>query len=45
MSDFCLEDEACHAKVTIGEGALEVVKLCNIVNRGCNEAINILPFW
>jgi hypothetical protein len=44
ISDFCLEDDACHAKVTIGEGALDVVRLCNIVNRGCNEAINRLPF-
>lgn len=44
MSDFCREEEACHARVTIGDGALEVVKLCNIVNRGCSEAINKLPF-
>lgn len=44
MSDFCREEEACHARVTIGDGALEVVKLCSIVNRGCSEAINMLPF-
>lgn len=44
MSDFCREDEACHARVTIGDGALEVVKLCSMVNRGCSEAINKLPF-
>ena len=44
ISDFCREEEACHASVTIGDGALEVVKLCRIVNRGCSEAINMLPF-
>lgn len=34
ISDFCREEEACHARVTIGDGALDVVKLCSIVNRG-----------
>lgn len=27
ISDFCLEDDACHANVTIGDGPLEVVRL------------------
>lgn len=34
MSDFCLEDEACQASAEIGDGALEVVRVCNIVNDG-----------
>lgn len=45
MSDFCLDDDACHANVTTGEGALDVLRLCNIVKRGCKDAINMLPFW
>lgn len=27
MSDFCRDEEACQFKVTMGEGALEVVRL------------------
>lgn len=34
MSDFWREDDACQARVTIGEGALEVLRLCSIVNLG-----------
>lgn len=34
ISDFCLELDACHANVTIGDGARDVVRLCNIVNLG-----------
>jgi len=45
MSDFCFEEEACHARVTIGDGLLEVVKLWMIVNRGCKVQIRIEPFW
>jgi hypothetical protein len=44
MSVFCREDEECHANVTIGDGALEVVKVCRMVNEGCNAAINSEPF-
>ena len=44
MSDFCLAEEACHAKLTIGDGALAVVSVCNIVNAGCKDAIKIDPF-
>lgn len=43
MSDFWREEEACHARVTIGEGPLDVVKLCNMVNLGCSAAINSDP--
>lgn len=45
MSDFCLDDDACQARVTIGEGALLVVRLCRIVKRGCRVAIRSEPFW
>ena len=44
MSDFCRDDEACQARVTIGEGPLEVVRLCNMVKRGCNVATRREPF-
>jgi hypothetical protein len=43
MSDFCLEEEACHAKVAIGDGLREVVRVCKIVNVGVNPASNIDP--
>lgn len=45
MSDFCRDEEACQFKVTIGEGPLEVVKLCKMVNLGCSVAISREPFW
>ena len=45
MSDFCREDEACHASVTMGEGPREVVRLWRMVNLGCNVAIKSEPFW
>lgn len=45
ISDFCLADEACQAKLTIGDGPLDVVRLCKIVNLGCTVAINSDPFW
>jgi hypothetical protein len=44
MLDFC-RDEACHARLTIGDGSLEVVRLCKIVNLGCRVATNREPFW
>jgi hypothetical protein len=45
MSDFCRDDEACHASVTMGDGALCVVRLCRIVKRGCSVATSKDPFW
>src|SRR6478609_4466467 len=45
MSDFCRDEEACHARFTIGDGPLEVVRLCKIVKRGCKVATNREPFW
>ena len=44
MSDFCLAEEACHARLTIGEGALAVVNVCKMVKAGCNDTIRIDPF-
>ena len=46
MSDFCLADEACHARLTIGDGALAVVNVCRMMNVdvGCRDTIKIDPF-
>jgi len=44
MSDFCFDEDACHAKVTIDEGEIEVVvRVCSIVNEGDNAAISTDP--
>jgi hypothetical protein len=45
MSDLDREDEACHDRVTIGDGPLDVVRLCRIVNLGWRVAIRSEPFW
>lgn len=44
MSDFCREDDACQESVTMGDGPLDVVKLCRMVKRGWRVAINREPF-
>lgn len=44
ISDFCLVDDACHARFTIGEGARGVVKVCKMVKAGCRATIKIEPF-
>jgi hypothetical protein len=44
MSDFCREDDACHARVAMGEGCSEVVvSVCKIVKEGDSAAINTDP--
>ena len=43
ISDFCFAEEACHARLTIGDGALEVVNVCNMVKVGCKDTIKIDP--
>lgn len=43
MSVFCLDDDPCHARPVILDGALVVVKVCRMVNDGCNVAIKIDP--
>lgn len=45
MSDFCRDEDACQLSETIGEGPLEVVRLCKIVNLGCRVATSREPFW
>lgn len=45
MSDFCRDDDACQLNETMGEGPLDVVKLCKIVNLGCKVAMSKEPFW
>ena len=44
MSDFCFEDDPCHASLFNGDGARFVLKVCKIVNEGCRVAIKIDPF-
>lgn len=44
ISDFCLVEDACHARLTIGDGARDVVNVCKIVKAGCRATINIEPF-
>lgn len=44
ISDFWRDEDACQAKVTIGDGPLEVVRLWRIVNLGCKAAIRSEPF-
>ena len=43
ISDFCLVDEACQARLTIGDGARAVVRVCRMVNVGNSETIKIDP--
>lgn len=43
MSVFCFEDEPCHAKPVILEGAREVVKVCRMVKAGWRVATKIEP--
>ena len=44
MSDFCLEDEACQAKPTIGDGERDVFSVCKTVKEGCRLAMMMEPF-
>lgn len=44
MSVFCFDDDPCHAKPVIFEGALLVFRVCKIVKDGCRVAISIDPF-
>jgi len=34
ISDFCLDEEPCHAKPIMGDGARDVVRVCSIVKEG-----------
>ena len=44
MSDFCFDDEACHASPRMGDGALAVERVCKTVKEGKREAIRMDPF-
>lgn len=43
ISVFCFDDEPCQARQVILDGALEVVRVCNIVKAGCSVATSIEP--
>ena len=43
MSDFCFVEEACQARFAMGEGPLDVVRVCNMVKAGCSAAKRIEP--
>lgn len=45
ISDFCFDDDACHASEIIGDGPRDVVNVCKIVKVGRRVAIRIDPFW
>jgi len=44
ISDFCFDEEPCHASALKGDGARVVLKVCKIVNEGCNAAMRMEPF-
>lgn len=44
ISDFCFVDDACQARLTIGEGARGVVNVCRMVKAGCRATMRIDPF-
>lgn len=44
MSDFCFEDDVCHDRLAIGEGAREIVNVWRIVKLGFRETSRIEPF-
>lgn len=43
MSDFCLVEDACHARSTIGDGARGTGRVCKMVKAGRRETSNIDP--
>ena len=45
ISDLCLEEEACQARPTMGDGAREVDRVCKMVKFGSSVAISSDPFW
>lgn len=56
ISDFCFVDEACQARLTMGEGARWVVRVCKIVKPrfgpligfgtiGSSLTSRMDPFW
>lgn len=43
ISDFCLVEDACHARLAIGEGARSAGKVCRMVKAGRKATSNIDP--
>ena len=43
MSVLAFEDDPCHARPVILDGALVVVNVCKIVKDGCNVAMRMEP--
>ena len=44
ISDLCLDEDACHARFTIGDGARWVAMVCRIVKEGIKLAMRMDPF-
>lgn len=44
ISNFCLEEDPCHAKPVIGDGSLEVWRVYKMVKECCMVAIIMDPF-
>ena len=44
MSDFCFEDDACQARLAMGEGPRDVLKVWRMVKEGCRQASKMEPF-
>lgn len=44
MSDFCFGEDACHARLVIGDGARGVGSVCRMVKDGCSATSKIDPF-
>jgi hypothetical protein len=45
ISDFCFDEDACHASEIMGDGPREVVNVCKMVKLGRRVAIKTEPFW
>ena len=43
ISDFCLDEDACQLRESIGDGARLVISVCMIVKDGCRDASRIDP--
>lgn len=45
ISDFCFDDDACHDKLTKGDGLREIVSVCRMLKVGWSVASRMVPFW
>jgi hypothetical protein len=44
ISERCFVDDACHDRLTMGDGARDVVKVWRMVKDGCSATIKMDPF-